>query len=143
MCHPLSSLCMSLCMSFFISGGCDSFMLFYHFLYLGNISEPNQNFSIVFFLLFCPSPNITWPLPLPCAPIVHFHIPCFHLMFCVTTFSINAEYINNICIVFYLKSHIFFSLGNSGSCWIPTYTSCVNFEYVMCSHFMCNCLLGV
>ena len=25
-CHPLPSLCMSLCMSFFISGGCDSFI---------------------------------------------------------------------------------------------------------------------
>ena len=87
---------MSLCMSFFISGGCDSFIIFYHFLYLGNISEPNQNFSIIFFLFFCPSPNIAWPLPLPCGPIVHCHIPCFHLMFFVTTFSINAEYINNI-----------------------------------------------
>ena len=94
-CHPLSSLCMSLCMSFFISGGCDSFN-FFHLLYLGNISEPNPNCSIFYFLFFCPSPNITWPVPFPSGPIVHCHIPCFHLMFFVTTVIINTEYINNI-----------------------------------------------
>ena len=31
-CHPLSSLCMSLCISFFISGGCDSFTFFTSFI---------------------------------------------------------------------------------------------------------------
>ena len=97
-------------------------------LYLGNISEPNPNFSIFYFLFFCPSPNITWPLPLPCGPIVHCHIPCFHLMFFVTTVIINTEYINNICIVLYLKSHIFLVLGNSGSCLIP---KSLEVEYVL------------
>ena len=110
-CHPLSSLCMSLCMSFFISGVCDSFTFFYHyFSYLGNILEPNQNFSIFFFLFFSPSPNVgtrSHPLPLPCGLILHCHIPCFHFMLCITTVIINTEYINNICIVFYLKSHIY------------------------------------
>ena len=56
-CHPLSSLCMSLCMSSFISGGCDSF-IFLLLLYLGNIAEPNQNFSIFYFLFFSPSLNV-------------------------------------------------------------------------------------
>ena len=51
-------------------------------------------------------------------------------MLCVTTVIINTEYINNIyiCIVFYLKSHIFFVLGNSGSCWIP---KSLEVEYVL------------
>ena len=68
-------------------------------LYLGNISEPNQNFSIFYFVFFSPSPNVgnqSHPLPLPSGPIVHCHIPCFHFMLCVTTFIINKEYINNI-----------------------------------------------
>ena len=120
-CHPLSSLCMSLCMSFFISGGCDSFFFFSQLLYLGNISEPNQNFSIFYFVFFSPSPNVgnqSHPLPLPSGPILHCHIPCFHFMLCVTTVIINTEYINKIYIVFYLKSRIFLLLGNSGSCWI-------------------------
>ena len=68
-------------------------------LYLGNISEPNQNFSIFYFLFFCPSPNVgnqSHPLPLPSGPILHCHIPCFHFMLCVTTVIINTEYINNI-----------------------------------------------
>ena len=97
-CHPLSSLCMSFCMSFFISGGCDSF-IFLLLLYLGNISEPNQNFSIFYFLFFSPSPNVgtqSHPLALPSDPILHCHIPCFHFMLCVTTVIINTEYINNI-----------------------------------------------
>ena len=34
----------------------------------------------------------------------------------------------DICIVFYLKSHIFFVLGNSASCWIP---KSLEVEYVL------------
>ena len=100
-------------------------------LYLGNISEPNQNFSIFYFVFFSPSPNVgnqSHPLSLPSGPILHCHIPCFHLMFFVTTVIINTEYINNICIVLYLKSHIFFVLGNSGSCLIP---KSIEVEYVL------------
>ena len=107
-CHPLSSLCMSLCMSFFISGGCDTFIFLSLLFILGNISEPNQNFSIFFFLFFSPSPNVgtrSHPLPLPCGPILHCHIPCFHFMLCVTTVIINTEYINNIYKVFFLINH--------------------------------------
>ena len=100
-CHPLSSLCMSLCKSFFISGGgvCGQFYFFSLLLYLGNISEPNPNFSIFYFVFFSPSPNVgnqSHPLPLPSGPIVHCHILCFHFMLCVTTVIINTEYINNI-----------------------------------------------
>ena len=98
-CHPLSSLCMSLCMSFFISGGVWQFYFFSLLLYLGNISEPNQNFSIFYFLFFSPSPNVgnqSHPLPLPSGLIIHCHIPCFHFMLCVATVIINTEYINNI-----------------------------------------------
>ena len=98
-CHPLSSLCMDLCMSFFISGGCVTVLFFSLLLYLGNISEPNQNFSIFYFLFFSPSPNVgnqSHPLPLPSGLILHCHIPCFHFMLCVATVIINTEYINNI-----------------------------------------------
>ena len=50
-------------------------------------------------------------------------------MLCVTTVIINTEYINKfICIVFYLKSHIFFLLGNSVSCLIP---KSLEVEYVL------------
>ena len=107
-------------------------LFFLLLLYLGNISEPNQNFSIFYFLFFSPSPNVgnqSHPLPLPSGPILHCHIPCFHFMLCVTTVIINTEYINKfICIVFYLKSHIFFVLGNSGSCLIP---KSLEVEYVL------------
>ena len=105
------------------------FYFFSLLLYLGNISELNPNFSIFYFLFFCPSPNITWPLPLPCGPIVHCHIPYFHLMFFVTTVIINAEYINNMYVLYFTWSHTFsFVLGNSGSCWIP---KSLEVEYVL------------
>ena len=94
-CHPLTSLCMSVYVLLH-QWGVWQFYFFSLLLYLGNISEPNPNFSIFYFLFFCPSPNITWPLPLPCGPIVHCHLPYFHLMFFVTTVIISAEYINNI-----------------------------------------------
>ena len=119
-CHPLSSLCMSFCVCPSSSVGGVTVLFFLLLLYLGNISEPNPNFSIFYFLFFCPSPNITWPLPLPCGPIVHCHIPYFHFMFFVTTVIINAEYINNIYVLYFTLSHTFsFVLGNSDSCWIP------------------------
>ena len=79
--------------------GCVTVLFFSLLLYLGNISEPNQNFSIFFFLFFSPSPNEgnqSHPLPLPSGLIIHCHIPCFHFMLCVTTVIINTEYINNI-----------------------------------------------
>ena len=79
-----------------ISRGCDSF-IFLQLLHLGTISEPNQNFSIFFFPFFSPSPNVTWSLSLPCGPIEHCYIPCFHcFMFHHNHF--NTEHINNICI---------------------------------------------
>ena len=79
--------------------GCVTVLFFSLLLYLGNISEPNQNFSIFYFVFFSPSPNVgnqSHPLPLPSGLIVHCHIPCFHFMLCVTTVIINTEYINNI-----------------------------------------------
>ena len=114
-------------------GGGVTVLFFLLLLYLGNIAEPNQNFSIFYFVFFSPSPNVgnqSHPLPLPSAPILHCHIPCFHFMLCVTNVIINTEYINNIyiCIVLYLKSHIYFALGNSGSCLIP---KSLEVEYVL------------
>ena len=73
-------------------------------LYLGNISEPNQNFSIFYFVFFSPRPNVgnqSHPLPLPSGPILHYHIPCFHFMLCVATVIINTEYINNIYVLYF------------------------------------------
>ena len=74
-------------------------LFFSQLLYLGNISEPNQNFSIFYFVFFSSSLNVgnqSHPLPLPSGPIPNCHIPCFHFMLCVTTVIINTEYINNI-----------------------------------------------
>ena len=79
--------------------GCVKVLFFSLLLYLGNILEPNQNFSIFYFLFFSPSPNEgnqSHPLPLPSGLIIQCHIPCFHFMLCVTTVIINTEYINNI-----------------------------------------------
>ena len=80
-------------------GGGVTVIFFSQLLYLGNISEQNQNFSIFYFVFFSPSPNVgnqSHPLPLPSGPIPNCHIPCFHFMLCVTTVIINTEYINNI-----------------------------------------------
>ena len=50
-------------------------------------------------------------------------------MFFVTTVIINAEYINNIYVLYFTLSHTFsFVLGNSGSCWIP---KSLEVEYVL------------
>ena len=49
------------------------FYFFHNTFILGEYFRNNPNFSIFYLIFFCPSPNITWPLPLTCGPFVHSH----------------------------------------------------------------------